>query len=97
MELIASITPDYAVNKIIWAAPGAGRVSMKSEKSKTGTVAKLPQVKSNDSGSYTCTIHALGNSSTNVFTFSVNITVDGETDLRDRKVFALRNRILYLC
>uniref|UniRef100_A0A3Q3WRN5 Ig-like domain-containing protein n=1 Tax=Mola mola TaxID=94237 RepID=A0A3Q3WRN5_MOLML len=79
LELIASVNPDYAVDKIIWAAPGAGRVSMKSKKSKTGTVAKLPQVQSSDSGSYACMIHPLGNSSTNVFTFSVNITVDANS------------------
>uniref|UniRef100_A0A3Q3X5Z0 Ig-like domain-containing protein n=1 Tax=Mola mola TaxID=94237 RepID=A0A3Q3X5Z0_MOLML len=47
--------------------------------SKTGTVAKLPQVQSSDSGSYACMIHPLGNSSTNVFTFSVNITVDANS------------------
>ncbi len=67
---------------------------MKSEKMpKTGTVAKLPQVQTSDNGTYFCMVHPRGSSSNPLFTFRVNVVVDGETDLRERKAKALRNRI----
>lgn len=57
---------------------------MKSEKKpNTGTVAKLPQVHSNDSGAYVCMVHPWGNSSNTLFTFRVEVTVDGEADLKE--------------
>lgn len=70
---------------------------MKSEKKpNTGTVAKLPQLQTSDNGAYVCMVHPWGNSSNNLFAFNVDVTVDGEADLRERKAEALRNRIQFL-
>lgn len=67
---------------------------MKSEKKpKAGTVAKLPQVQIGDNGAYVCMVYPRGNSSSPLFAFSVDVAVDGEADLRERKAKALRNRI----
>lgn len=72
--LIASVNPDFAVNKITWVAPGG--ITMKTEKSpKIGTVAKLPQVKLSDSGAYVCVVQPRGNSSKALFPFNVDVTV----------------------
>lgn len=76
--LIASVNPDFAVNKITWVAPGG--ITMKTEKSpKIGTVAKLPQVKLSDSGAYVCVVQPRGNSSKALFPFNVDVTVSGKT------------------
>ncbi|XP_051262044.1 g6f-like isoform X1 [Dicentrarchus labrax] len=77
LRLIASVTPDFAATKITWAAPGG--ISMKSEKKpKTGTVAKLPQVQIVDSGAYICMVHPQGNSSSTLFAFNVDVTIDDD-------------------
>lgn len=95
LRLIASVNPDFAITKITWVAPGG--LSMKSEKKlNTGTVAKLPQIQTNDNGAYVCMVHPWGNSSNSLFAFNVDVTVDGETDLRERKAKALRNRRYFL-
>ncbi|XP_068180097.1 g6f-like isoform X2 [Antennarius striatus] len=75
LQLIARVTPDFAVAMIAWESPGG--MSMKSEKQPhRGTVAKLPQVQTSDSGSYTCRVHPSGNCSTPFFAFNVDVTVD---------------------
>lgn len=75
LQLIASVSPDFAATKITWVAPDG--ISIKSEKkSKVGTVAKLPQVQTSDSGAYVCMVHPWGNSSNKLFAFSVDVTVD---------------------
>ncbi|TKS82280.1 hypothetical protein D9C73_016389 [Collichthys lucidus] len=57
LRLIASVNPDSAISKITWVSPDG--VSMKSErKPNTGTVAKLPQVLNNDSGTYVCMVRS---------------------------------------
>lgn len=95
LQLIASVNPEFAITKIIWTTPGG--VYMKSEKKRnTGTVAKLPQVQTSDKGAYVCMVRPWGNSSNNLFAFNVDVTVDGEADLRERKAKALRNRIQFL-
>ncbi|XP_035528523.1 g6f-like [Morone saxatilis] len=77
LRLIASVTPDFAATKITWAAPGG--ISLKSErKPKTGTVAKLPQVQIADNGAYTCMVHPQGNSSSSLFNFNVDVTIDDD-------------------
>lgn len=92
LRLIASVNPDSAISKITWVSPDG--VSMKSErKPNTGTVAKLPQVFNNDNGTYVCMVRSWGNGNNTLFPFDVDVTVDGEADLRERKVKALRNRI----
>lgn len=84
LRLIAKVDPDFAVAKIIWAGPGG--VSMKSEKKpNTGTVAKLPQVQRNEQGAYICMVRPWGNSSSGLFPFNVDVSVDGEMDLRELK------------
>lgn len=53
---------------------------MKSETlPKTGTVAKLPQVQLSDKGAYICMVQPWGNSSSELFAFNVDVSVDGET------------------
>uniref|UniRef100_A0A673CAH7 Ig-like domain-containing protein n=1 Tax=Sphaeramia orbicularis TaxID=375764 RepID=A0A673CAH7_9TELE len=75
LRLIATVSPDFAVTKITWAAPGG--VSMRSEKHpKFGTVAKLPQVQNSDSGAYVCMVHPWGNSSKALFAFNVDVSVE---------------------
>jgi len=91
LRLIAKVTPDYAITKITWTAPGS--IPMKSEKkTNSGTVAKLPQVQNSDGGVYICTVYPWGNS-TSVFATNMEVTVDGETDSRRKYTEALRNRI----
>lgn len=56
-------------------------VSIKSETApKTGTVAKMPQVQLSDKGAYICMVQPWGNSSSDLFAFNVDVSVDGETD-----------------
>ncbi|XP_076593329.1 g6f-like [Chaetodon auriga] len=75
LRLIASVSPDFAITKITWAAPDG--ISIKSErKTKVGTVAKLPQVQTGDNGAYVCMVHPRGNSSSKLFAFNVDVTVD---------------------
>uniref|UniRef100_A0A8C2XFZ2 Ig-like domain-containing protein n=1 Tax=Cyclopterus lumpus TaxID=8103 RepID=A0A8C2XFZ2_CYCLU len=81
VRLAASVNPGYAATKITWAAPGG--IYMKSKKTNTDTVAKVPLVQNKDGGAYVCMVHPWGNSSNTVFAFHVDVTVDGETDLRD--------------
>lgn len=82
--LIAKVDPDFAVAKIIWAGPGGA--SMRSEKMpKTGTVAKLPQVQRQEQGAYICMVRPWGNSSSSLFPFNVDVSVDGEMDLGELK------------
>ncbi|XP_075209628.1 LOW QUALITY PROTEIN: uncharacterized protein LOC115434984 [Sphaeramia orbicularis] len=77
LRLIATVSPDFAVTKITWAAPGG--VSMRSEKHpKFGTVAKLPQVQNSDSGAYVCMVHPWGNSSKALFAFNVDVSVEAD-------------------
>ncbi|XP_047454255.1 g6f-like [Mugil cephalus] len=77
LRLIARVTPDSAVTKITWAAPGD--ISMKSERN-NGTVTKLPQVQTSDHGVYVCTVHTWGSGSSSGSSsgvaFAVNVTVD---------------------
>lgn len=47
---------------------------------KAGTIAKLPQVQLSDRGAYICMVQPWGNSSRELFTFNINVSVDGETD-----------------
>lgn len=47
---------------------------------KTGTVAKLPQVQLSDKGAYICMVQPWGNSSSELFAFNVDISVDGEME-----------------
>lgn len=84
LRLIAKVDPDFAVDKIIWVGPGG--VSMKSEKmSKTGTVAKLPHVQRHEQGVYVCMVRPLGNSTSSLFPFNVDVSVDGEMALGELK------------
>ncbi|XP_028280248.1 g6f-like isoform X2 [Parambassis ranga] len=77
LRLIARVIPDSAITRITWTAPGG--ISMKSEKKpNTGTVAKLPQVQNSDSGAYVCLVQPWGNSSSSVFAFNVDVTVDAD-------------------
>ncbi|XP_070768637.1 g6f-like [Enoplosus armatus] len=77
LQLMASVNPDFAITKITWVAPDGS--SMKSEKKpNTGTVTKLPQVQTSDNGAYVCMVHPSGNSSSTLFTFYVNVTVDAD-------------------
>ncbi|XP_042345285.1 g6f-like isoform X2 [Plectropomus leopardus] len=77
LRLIAKVNPDFAITKITWAAPGS--ISMKSEKKpNTGTVTKLPVVQNSDNGAYVCVVHPWGNSSTALFPFNVEVTVDAD-------------------
>lgn len=79
LRLVASVHPDFAASKIHWVRPAA--VSMKSETApKTGTVAKMPQVQLSDKGAYICMVQPWGNSSSELFPFNVDVSVDGETD-----------------
>ncbi|XP_023127409.2 g6f-like [Amphiprion ocellaris] len=86
LRLIASVNPDSAIAKVTWSAPGG--FSLKSEKTRnTGTVAKLPQVQTNDSGDYVCRVHPWSNSSSTLFAFNVTVTIDADkvasfTDIR---------------
>ncbi|XP_072250059.1 g6f-like isoform X2 [Leuresthes tenuis] len=76
LRLIAKVTPDYAITKITWTAPGG--IPMKSEKkTNSGTVAKLPQVQNSDGGVYICTVYPWGNS-TSVFATNMEVTVDAD-------------------
>lgn len=77
LRLVASVHPDFAASKIHWVTPAA--VSMKSETApKTGTVAKVPQVQLSDKGAYICMVQPWGNSSSEIFAFNVDVSVDGE-------------------
>uniref|UniRef100_A0A3B4H8I3 Uncharacterized LOC102206945 n=1 Tax=Pundamilia nyererei TaxID=303518 RepID=A0A3B4H8I3_9CICH len=83
LRLIASVTPDFAFTKVTWAGPGD--ITLKSEKkSKTNTVAKLPQVLNNDDGAYVCIVYPRGNSSSRLFAFNVDVTVSGKADWKKR-------------
>ncbi|XP_075965740.1 g6f-like [Anarhichas minor] len=77
LQLAAVVNPGYAITSITWAAPGG--ISMKSEKkTNTGTVAKLPQVQSSDSGAYICMVRLSGNSNNTPFPFKVDVIVDAD-------------------
>ncbi|XP_033495991.1 g6f-like isoform X1 [Epinephelus lanceolatus] len=77
LRLIACVNPPSAAKKITWAAPGG--IPIKSEtKPNTGTVAKLPQVQNSDNGAYVCMVHPWGNSSSALFPFNVEVTVDAD-------------------
>ncbi|KAM6936741.1 g6f-like [Lycodopsis pacificus] len=77
LRLAAVVNPGYAVTRITWAAPGGA--SMKSEKkTNAGTVAKLPQVQSSDSGAYSCMVRLWGNSGNTLFPFKVDVIVDAD-------------------
>uniref|UniRef100_A0A3Q4HSL0 Uncharacterized LOC102799460 n=1 Tax=Neolamprologus brichardi TaxID=32507 RepID=A0A3Q4HSL0_NEOBR len=77
LRLIANVTPDFAFTKVTWAGPGD--ITLKSEKkSKTNTVAKLPQVLNNDDGAYVCMVYPRGNSSSRLFAFNVDVTVSAD-------------------
>ncbi|KAM6910070.1 g6f-like [Xenentodon cancila] len=76
LRLIAKISPDMAITKFTWTAPGD--IPMRSEKMpNTGTVAKLPQIQNADGGTYVCTVYTLSNS-TKVLTANVDVTVDAD-------------------
>ncbi|XP_075897317.1 g6f-like isoform X2 [Nelusetta ayraudi] len=76
LRLVASVHPDFAASKIHWVRPPA--VSIKSETApKTGTVAKMPQVQLSDKGAYICVVQPWGNSSSDLFAFNVDVSVDG--------------------
>lgn len=79
LRLVASLYPDFAASKIHWVRPAAA-ISMKSETlpKRTGTVAKLPQVQLSDKGAYICMVQPWGNSSSELFAFNVDVSVDGE-------------------
>ncbi|XP_034409695.1 g6f-like isoform X2 [Cyclopterus lumpus] len=77
VRLAASVNPGYAATKITWAAPGG--IYMKSKKTNTDTVAKVPLVQNKDGGAYVCMVHPWGNSSNTVFAFHVDVTVDANS------------------
>lgn len=92
LRLIANVNPNIAITKITWARPGG--ILMRSEKMRNnGTVAKLPQVSSSDSGAYLCMAHPRGNSSHTLFPFHVQVTIDGEAKCREEMGETLGNRI----
>ncbi|XP_074509331.1 g6f-like isoform X1 [Sebastes fasciatus] len=77
LRLVASVKPDDVVAKITWEAPGG--ISLKSERMpNTGTVAKLPQVRYSDNGTYVCMVRLWGKSNSTLFTFDVDVTVDAD-------------------
>ncbi|XP_029927992.1 g6f-like [Myripristis murdjan] len=77
LRLIASVNPNIAITKITWARPGG--FPMRSEKMRNnGTVAKLPQFSSTDSGAYLCMAHPRGNSSHTLFPFHVQVAIDAD-------------------
>lgn len=79
LQLVASVHPDFAASKIHWVKPAA--VFMRSETvPKAGTVAKMPQVQLSDKGPYICMVHPSGNSSSGLFAFNIDVSVDGEAD-----------------
>ncbi|KAM6995310.1 g6f-like [Tautogolabrus adspersus] len=73
LRLKASVNPDFAITKITWAAPGS--ISMTSHRTNKGTIAKLPMVQKSDQGAYVCMVHPLGNSSSSLLPFNVDVTV----------------------
>ncbi|KAF7670161.1 hypothetical protein LDENG_00049690 [Lucifuga dentata] len=75
LRLIANVNPNFAITRITWTAPGG--IPMKSEKlQNTGTVAKLPQLQTSDTGVYVCLVHPWGNSSNDLFAFNVVVSID---------------------
>lgn len=83
LRLIANVTPDFAFAKVSWAGPG-GIPLMSKKTSKTDTVAKVPQVLSNDGGAYVCMVYPRGNSSSPLFAFNVDVAVAGKADWKKR-------------
>lgn len=80
LRLVGSLHPNFAASKIHWVRSAAA-ISMKAETlPKTGTVAKLPQVQLSDKGAYVCMVQPWGNSSSELFAFNVDVSVDGKTD-----------------
>lgn len=77
LRLIGSVNPDFAIDKIIWAAPGGISIMKSEAKPNTGTVAKLPQVQKSDNGAYVCMVRPWDSNNT-IFPFNVDVTVDGE-------------------
>ncbi|RVE62830.1 hypothetical protein OJAV_G00161610 [Oryzias javanicus] len=76
LRLIAKVTPDDAVTKITWIAPG--RKLMKSEKKPiSGVVAKLPQIRTRDRGTYVCSVYYQKNTS-RALSAQVEVTVDAD-------------------
>ncbi|XP_024123580.1 g6f-like [Oryzias melastigma] len=75
LRLIAKVTPDDAVTKITWTAPSGAL--MKSEKKNTVVVAKLPQIRTRDRGTYVCSVYSQKNSS-RAFAAQVEVTVDAD-------------------
>ncbi|CAJ1062577.1 uncharacterized protein LOC109995383 isoform X1 [Xyrichtys novacula] len=76
LRLKASVNPDFAITQITWVAPGG--LPMKSESSNKGTMTKVPMVQSSDKGGYVCMVHPLGNSSSPLLPFKVDVTVADE-------------------
>ncbi|XP_030606213.1 g6f-like [Archocentrus centrarchus] len=74
LRLIANVTPDIAFTKVTWAGPG-GVPLMSKKMSKTDSMAKLPQVLSNDGGVYVCMVYPRGNGSSFFFAFNVDVVV----------------------
>lgn len=80
LRLVGSLHPDFVASKIHWGRPAA-TISMKVETlPKMGTIAKLPQVHLSDKGAYICMVQTRSNSTSKLFAFNVNVSVDGETD-----------------
>ncbi|KAM4735494.1 g6f-like isoform 2-T2 [Anableps anableps] len=74
LRLFAQVNPSISVSKITWTAPGGH--PMKTEKwSTSGTVTKVPQVRNDDGGNYTCTVYPWGNF-TSVLAVHVDVSVD---------------------
>ncbi|XP_077431684.1 g6f-like isoform X2 [Vanacampus margaritifer] len=75
LRLYAKVTPKLACDRVSWQSPGGAPLKTVL-KPIAGFVTKLPQVTSDDAGSYECTVHTPGSENRTVFTFGVNITVD---------------------
>uniref|UniRef100_A0A3Q0RZ37 Ig-like domain-containing protein n=1 Tax=Amphilophus citrinellus TaxID=61819 RepID=A0A3Q0RZ37_AMPCI len=83
LRLIANVTPDIAFTKVTWAGPG-GVPLMSKKTSKTDSMAKLPQVLSNDGGVYVCMVYPRGNGSSLFSAFNVDVVVAGKADWKKR-------------
>lgn len=77
LRLLAKVTPESSCDGISWESPDG--TSLKTVlKPIGGFVTKVPQLTDDDAGSYKCAVHTPGSESATVFTFAVDVTVDGE-------------------
>lgn len=76
LRLMARVSPASAVSRITWVSPRGAALLSESLREPGSAVAKLPQVLSQDNGSYVCVVHPAGRHASPFYAFNVQASVD---------------------